>query len=460
MIRKKGFGVFGFEGWTEDANEQELERLVKEDGRLFDKDHGDKDGSAEQPLSPSFISEDKKHSDGEKIIFVSPEGQLPAAVYSKSQAKECDDGTEIKKEGTPSTSGHGSRRKKRGGIYVAVIAICMLLSVILLMFDISDEGEEISGVDTEEKVSEESDVELTDIQIGAEAIYSSRKNSSVTVLVYLEDGVEYLSGTVVMDGGYVVTVCDNVHNARKIEIVSADGDSRVAALLGYDTVADIALLSCDGDGLVPALSPEEYTFRAGDRLYAIGTAGDARFGGSLFEGVVSFEERTVEVFDQSGTRRAITVGMGGAFCDTLRGCPVYDEQGSAVAMIWGRTSDSVGLIVPLSRVVAVAKCFREGDAPDSEILACIAFGAPSLGVIGENYSDGEVSGVLIKDFSSALCDSALKLRRDDVLVRIDGSDVKSTRDVKQKIYEYRAGDIVEVYVLRNSQLLSFFVELD
>ena len=470
MIRKKVFGIPEFDGGIEDANEQELERLAGEDGRLFDKHNGDKDGKAEQSLSPSFVSEDKELSK-EETKGESTEGEsaspresgpLPAVIYSEQRANdETDraerDSTERERE---RPCPRVKKRRRQGGVYVAVIVICLLLSLALLAMSYNS-SEEVASVESlSEMTATDSETEESVLYNSAEKIYSLQKSSSVTVCIYLEDSVEYLSGTVLMDGGYVVTVCDGIYEAERVEIVSSDGKSRSAELLGYDAVADIALLGCDGEGLVPVESTDGYTFQAGDRLYAIGTAEDARFGGSLFEGVVSFEERTVEVFGQSGTRRAITVGVGGFFCDTLRGCPVYDEQGRAVAMMWGGTSGSVGLIVPMSRVLAVAECFRDGEAPDKSTLACIAYGTPVLGVIGENYSDGETVGVLIKDFTSELCDAALKLRRDDVLLRIDGRSVQSTYDVKQTVYGYRAGDTVEIHVLRDSQILSFFVELD
>ena len=113
----------------------------------------------------------------------------------------------------------------------------------------------------------------------------------------------------------------------------------------------------------------------------------------------------------------------------------------------------------MERVIAVAEFYRNGEIPDRETLACIAYGAPSLGIRGENYSENGTVGVIIRDFVSPVCDAALKLRKDDVIVQINDIPIKDTQTVKQTVYAYRAGDTVEIHVARDSQLLSFFVEL-
>lgn len=469
MMRRKGFGVPDCDGGIEDANEQELERLVREDGQLFDNDHADRDGDKTQDLSAVFDS--NEDIAGQKLSPV-PASTLPTATVSEESDIHEDEEVADEEEKTPqedkgqqpppqkNTIPHKGRG---GGIYVAVIAICLLLSLALLVMN-SRETENLPVVHTESDTKTDTNSYADTVSssaIAAEDIYFKQKSSSVTVCVYFKEGTEYLSGTVVWDDGSVVTVCGGIPQAERVEVVSADGKIYTAEVLGFDGVADIALLRCEGEGLEPIEQEDITHLQAGTRLYAIGTAEDARFGGSLFEGVVSFEERCVEIFGSDGnTRRAITVGVGGLSCDTLRGCPVYDEYGRAVAMLWGGTDGAVGLVVPMTRVLAVADFFRHGEVPDKSTLACIAYGAPSLGVVGENYAEGETVGVLIKDFSSPVCDSALKLRKNDIIISINGIPTKDTQAVKQTVYGFRMGDVVEIHVMRDSQILSFFVELE
>ncbi len=470
-MRRKGFDIPEGDGGMEDANEQELEKLVKENGELFDKDNADRNGDKTQELSAVFIPREEKIEFTEELTE-SPvsANALPIAAASEEthEDEESFDEETVSDEDEdvgqpPSKKSKGNAKKRGGGVYFAVIAICLLLSLGLLVIN-SREAElpqiENTESDKESSVDASDDTALPS-SITAEEIYLMQKNSSVTVCIYLENSVEYLSGTVIWNDGFVVTVCGGIPDAKRVEIVSADGKNHTAEVIGYDATADVALLKCDAEGLTPIETQDEEVLRVGTRLYAIGTAEDARFGGSLFEGIVSFEERTVEIFrDGENTRRAVTVGVGGLSCDTLLGSPVYDPYGRAVAMMWGGTDGDIGLVIPMERVLAVAEFFRNGEIPDKSTLACIAYGTPSLGVIGENYSDNGTVGVLIKDFSSPVSDAALKLRRDDVIVAINEAPAIDTQTVKQTVYGFRSGDVVEIHVLRDAQLLSFFVKLD
>ena len=473
MMRRKGFGVPPCDGGMEDVNEQELERLVKEEGQLFDKNYADEDGDKTQTLSAVFDSEDKtEEKSGGRDISPVPSNALPTATDFEDAGADEGEQEEVSTEeqetpqeensSQPPLQNTNSSKRRGGGLYVAVIAICLLVSLALLVLNRREEQSlPIEDTQTQTDAATALPDTAPSSTVTAEQIYSAQKGSSVTVCVYSGDGTQYLSGTVVLDGGCVVTVCANIPQAERVEIVSADGKAYTAEVMGFDSTADVALLRCEGDNLVPISQEDMGTLQAGTRLYAIGTAEDARFGGSLFEGVVSFEERTVEIFGNGdNTRRAVTVGVGGFACDTLRGSPVYDGYGRAVAMVWGSTEGAVGLIVPMTRVLAVAQFFREGETPDRSTLACIAYGAPVLGVIGENYSEEDTVGVIIKDFTSPVCDAALKLRKNDVIVGINEVPATDTQTVKQTVYGFRAGDTVEIHVFRDSQLLSFFVELE
>lgn len=473
MMRRKGFDIPDGDGGMEDANEQELEKLVRESGELFDNDNADGNGDKTQDLSAVFIPREEKFEFTEELKESSLSANaLPIAAASEDtythEDEESLDEETVSAEAErvkqpPPTKSTGNSKKTGGGIYVAVIAVCLLLSLWLLV--INSREAEPPQTENSDAYSEPSvdtyDGTATPPTVTAEEIYHRQKSSSVTVCIYSENGAEYLSGTVIWDDGFVVTVCGDIPDAKRVEIVSANGKNHAVEIIGYDTTADIALLKCDADGLVPIERQDAAMLGAGTRLYAIGTAEDARFGGSLFEGVVSFEERTVEIFrNGDNTRRAVTVGVGGLSCDTLLGSPVYDQHGRAIAMLWGGTEGDIGLVVPMERVLAVAEFFKNGEIPDKSTLACIAYGTPSLGVIGENYSDNGTFGVLIKDFISPVCDAALKLRRDDVIVAINEAPAIDTQTVKQTVYGFRSGDVVEIHVLRDAQLLSFFVKLD
>ena len=506
MIRKRRLNDSVHDGGMEDVNEQELAKLTAENEQLFEEINADKDGDGTQTLS-TFVFEEKVTepeeneggATGEESIRtedVDKRAELPLPVTEPSapipiSENETEDTAENTAENTgdsvtddpdsgkedppppQSNTKIPPKSKRGGGVYVAVILMCLVLSLALLAFGAMDKAQSADTLDTVSSSLPPHDSETgtehpTDTVLDATGLYSAHKSSSVTVIASFADEQRYFSGTAVFSGGYVVTVYEDIAGADKLQIVTSEGRFYGAAVEGYDATVDIALLKSEAQGLVGVSDAGIRELCVGERLYAIGTATDARFGGSLFEGVVSFGERAVELdlIDKTdgsagGARRAMTVGVSGFAESSLRGSPVYDESGAAVAMVWGGGTDaSVGLVVPMSRILAVAECFKNGDVPDGETLECIAYGVPSLGVIGEDVSNGDWGGVLVKDFVSPVSDTALKLRRDDIIVQIGDALTPNTEAVKQIIYRYRPKDVVEVHVIRNTQKLSFFIMLD
>jgi serine protease Do len=346
---------------------------------------------------------------------------------------------------------------------VAVIVLCLVLAIalsvgeILHPTDVSPEPDSAQTPNDTEKLPSDTQ---SDVGLTASQLYDRYRQASVTVVAVDGDGKKYLSGTAVFGDGYVATVYSGISKAQRVEVIDSDGKTYAATVVGGDATVDLALLKTDAE-LKDVRATDKTSFEAGKRLYAIGTVGEAQFGGSLFEGVVAYGERVLELSASDGEiRRAVAVQIGGINSSELCGSPVFDEYGRAVAMVWSGTDDaSVGLALPLDRVVAVLEFFKDGEQPTAEVLSSIAYSAPTLGVIGENTSVGELCGVLITDFTDGMCDAAVKLRRGDIIVKIDDTVTGDSISIKEAIYTCTPGDTVEVHVLRDGQRLSFFVKL-
>ncbi len=473
MMRRKMSDLPSSHGGMEDVNEQELARATGE--QFFGESKEDTD-KAEELFVPSFDSafeNIKKEEIPLPVIQKEPEGivEVDKTEQPEEEIKqeEVDEPTEESEDNIPSENPPEPRRKpKQKGekLYIGIIAVCLVLAVVLSLFSAYGTREPLNGEDEEsEEETQSEEPAPTPITpsgdiLSAQEIYRTKRNMSVTVTAIKSGNKEVFSGTAVFSDGYIATVYEAISEAERIEVTLSDGSTHAAAVVGGDSLTDIALLKTEGLELEYAQAAS-VSFEAGKRLYAIGTAEQIQFGGSLFEGVVAFGERTVELLGEGERLRRATAVQVGSFCDAaLRGSPVFDEQGNAVAMVWGLTDGgSVGLVLPLERVLAVAEFFKNGEAPTLEVLRTIAYTAPSLGISGQNGMAGDVCGVIINDFSEPTCDAAIKLRRGDVIVKIGEVLTPDTAAVKEAIYTMAPNDKVEVHVVRGEQRLSYFVTL-
>lgn len=482
MIRRKRVDISHANGGgMEDVNEQELAKSTDEQ-QFFGESDADGD-SAEEPSSSASACEeavaDKQEKPPEEIklpvsvpepseiveIPAPEEESIPDADSSEEEIPDEEENDSEENQPPDEDEPLPRRRGGSGRIYVAIIAICLVLSLILSVLSFMDRSQEPPETEAGETVTDtEETAPMTDNNaeaLSAIGIYQARKKTSVTVTATTSEGKIYLSGTAVLGSGHIATVYSGVANADRVEVTLSDGKTYAATVIGGDATVDLALLKTDAVGLEYVELSETASFEAGKRVYAIGTAEEAQFGGSLFEGVVSFGERSLELSDTDGEfRRATAVQIGGFGDRALCGSPVFDEYGAAVAMVWNGGDDtSVALALPLDRVITVLEFFKNGEIPTAQALKTIAYTAPSLGIVGQNGSVGEVYGVVISDFSTPSCDAAVQLRKGDLIFKIGETVTADTVAVKQAIWAFAPGDKVEVHVIRDDQQLSYFIEL-
>ena len=467
----------------EDVNEQELAKDT--DGRqLFDSTDADKDSSEEQSLSASFSDDAKNGRESEPVERAEQDGEgaseisLPLLVPEKTEIVEIPPAEEQSEIGDepeeqprreepqkpPQKRQNESHRSGGGWLYIAVIALCLITAIALLAMSMMKKAPE-QETESEDTVftyeqSPDSDTAETVEKLSAEQIYGACRSSSVTVTAVTPEGEKHISGTAVFGDGYVATVYSGVAQAITIEITDQDGKRYPAQMVGGNQTVNLALLKTYSEtlGYVEKLSTAD--FQTGNKLYAIGTASEAQYGGSLCEGVVAFGERALEIIQGDTVRRATAVQLSGFNDSSLCGSPVFNEKGQAVALVWSsRTGEAVSLALPMERVLNVLEYIKNGEEPAAEALKSIAYMAPSLGIIGENYSEGDIYGVRVTDFSTPSCDAAIQLRRNDIIIKVNDTLTPDTSSIKEAIYALAPEDKVEIFFIRDGQQLSYIVEL-
>ena len=414
------------------------------------------DGSAEELPVPA-------RSDGcaspVAVDLPNDDGTVQPRDNEKEAAKD--------KERTPPPSSPPKRRYKSGAPYVAVILLCLALGIALVVgAALSRERDEqiISGDHPTqgESDTEHTQKEQTGGKLGAEEIYARGVRSSVSVAVTADGNTEYYSGVAVFDGGYVATLCEAVMADGIAEIVTCDGSVFPASVVGADRTVNLALLRTDATELERVSVGSSQSLSEGNSVFAIGNVGGGRYASSLLATQVAYRERQPLMECCDGVERKVTVIQLGELNDaSLKGCPIFDVYGQAVAIMLASAADGqASLAIPLDKAMAVLEDMLGGRTPSQDALCSLAYAPPSLGILGQQSCLGEVWGVKVVDFSDAVSDSASKLRVGDLIWKVNDAAVTDTSQLREQTERYRAGDSVEVFVWRYGQALSFYVRLE
>ncbi len=467
-----------------DVNEQELAKSVEGHAAEHVREEGmDKTLRGEEKQNAREAA-DERNDVSAKVQFVTAEvsgGEIvarseePTELVSTAQEpaepenEEKSETLEGDREPPEDTSDDGSSDEedgygmhRAGRIYVAVIAACMIVALLIFGFAVMYGAVKSDGEPQTEETGE-SEVQTDKNEVQSDSVspqsLASLCQSAVSVVTEREGRLGYASGTAVLEGGYVATLYSAVKDASSIKIVLEDGSAYPAEVVAYDESVELALLSTDAKQL-RSVESAGAEYRVGETVYAVGNADGGALAASFFAGRVSYTSRSYEFNAEGGVRIANTVQISGFDNESMLGCPIFNQNGEAIAIAFAALEGkNTCFALPIDGVLSAMKIMRDGGELDRETLEVLAYSPATVSVWGKQSCIDGIWGVEIMDFEDGDGDSAVKLRRGDLIYRINDTFVAGTDALRTQLAELRSTDVAQIYVLRNGQRLSFDVIL-
>lgn len=276
------------------------------------------------------------------------------------------------------------------------------------------------------------------------------------------------SGVIVTADGYVVTNNHVVEEAKEggITVTTNDQKEYKAELVGRDPLTDLAVLKIDGT-FTPAHFAKRTDIRVGEWVVAVGnplglkstvTTGIVSALGRGI-GIVGTNDRTfernryaVENFIQ--TDAAINPGNSGGGLFNLNGSLVGIN--TAIASRTG-VNAGYGFAIPIDMVESVAlDLIDDGKIQRGyigiEITSVDETTAKAVGL--DNVAGVHVNKV-VKDGAA----KAAGIEEGDVILSVDGKNVKTSNDLQNEIVLRRAGDKVKLAIWRDGKTINKTVTL-
>ncbi len=457
-----------------DVNEQELAK-DGDRGSLFYTEESGRDTAGGDPL-PENIDKKKTESARSSLPVsadIRREAVLSEHARAEREERTCEDGQSCENEcaddrrDTQGECGSDSQiNKRRGGsFYTAVILLCFAISAALLIYaalDRRSEGErsyipdsagEASGTETDGATRPDR------LPSAAQSVYETGVRSTVTVVGETDGKRKYYSGFAVFDGGYIVTLYEAL-GKDSTQVITHEGKSLPCELIGADESVNLALLRAQMYDAEYVDICTDGVPSVGGEVFAVACLGNGEYASSLIAGEVAYLSRQSLVTLSDGIKRRVNaLQLGSIGGDGIGGCPIFDREGHAVAICFVSLDGGGSLAFPLGSVLPVLECMRDGREISDDILCSLAFTPARLGILGEQTQLGEEWGVLVKGFSDEDSDAAIKLREGDMIFRVCDTPVTDNAGLSAVVEGYRAGESVEVFLVRGAQRLSFFVTL-
>ena len=287
-----------------------------------------------------------------------------------------------------------------------------------------------------------------------------------------EDG-EFLpngggSGVVISADGLIMTNHHVIDNSTEVRVVFEDGRMYESEIIGSDRLTDIGLIKITASNLVPITIGNSDILKVGDLAVAIGHPLTLGAAPTVTTGVVSALERRLDVggetmnsgvtlFGLIQTDAPITRGSSGGALINNNGELIGITTAIATADVG---AEGLGFAVPVNLALGIADDLLN----DGQILHAF------LGILGAQHFDTAedgarvFSGVFIQELygpgNDVFAIGKAGAMPGDIIKKINGINVKTLDSLITVLRQKRAGDTVEIEILRNSQEITLVFELD
>jgi len=265
------------------------------------------------------------------------------------------------------------------------------------------------------------------------------------------------SGVVYTSGGYILTNNHVVDGAGFVRVILADGRVYQATVIGADALTDVAVISIDAPDLrpLPLANPDD--LKIGDLAVAIGNPLGLSGGPSVTSGIISAFDRQLQVtadehlFGLIQTDAPITRGSSGG--------ALLDAKGELIGIttaigLSDVGAEGLGFAVPVSIVQGVANdLIRDGVVHHAFI------GVEVQPAFVDQGSAQVPEGAEILSFlgDTGIQDNGVQVG--DVIAAINGRSVKGTDDLIAILRTMRAGQTVNLTLLRAGEQIDVSAQL-
>lgn len=279
-------------------------------------------------------------------------------------------------------------------------------------------------------------------------------------VVGIDDGKETKIGSgtgfIITEDGYIVTnqhvvvLADRAVSTYYVTVILPDEKQSVRAkVVGSDAQTDIAVLKVDTDRKLPHVTlGDSDNLQAGELAVAIGNA-MGTLDDTVTVGVISAPSREINrngyYVDIIQTDAAINPGNSGG--------PLINSFGEVIGIINAKivssTSENLGFAIRINSV----KKIIEDIINYGKVV-----GRPYLGVsvtyVSADAYFGAKDGVYVAKMVPGGPAEKAGLKIGDIIVTLDGVEIKETGDIIKVRDSHKVGDVIEAVIIRDGKELT------
>ena len=278
------------------------------------------------------------------------------------------------------------------------------------------------------------------------------------------------SGVIIRPDGYIVTNNHVVANATKVQVTLNNNKVYDAKVIGTDPATDVALIKIDAQGLPTLPFGDSDQLRLGEWVLAVGSPLGYQLRSTITAGIVSAKGRSMAHDPRERNN-------GGIQIESFIQTDAAVNPGNSGGALVNKTGELVGIntaIVSQTGAYSGYSFAVPVNIVKKVVGDLIDFGSVKRAILGIAMSDlneglakdlkydsvddmlkklklSSPEGVYIREVAKGSSADKAGMKEGDVIVAIDGTDVKSGSAVLVKVNTFHPGDKAKVKIIRDGK---------
>jgi Do/DeqQ family serine protease len=274
-----------------------------------------------------------------------------------------------------------------------------------------------------------------------------------------EPVVGFGSGVIISADGYIVTNNHVIKGAEDISVKLNDNREFDAKLVAADPSTDLALLKIDAKNLpfIPFGNSDD--LKLGEWVLAVGNP--YNLTSTVTAGIISAKARNLNMINDNykiesyiQTDAALNPGNSGGALVNVNG-QLVGINTAILSPTGGYSGNSFA--IPVTIVKKVVDDLREYGEVQRAFLGITPTDV-NAEIAKQNNLD-ITTGVFVSDVKETGAAKEAGIKKGDVIIKLDETDITCTSDLQEHLSEYRPKDKVTITLLRNNKPLVYNVIL-
>jgi S1-C subfamily serine protease len=263
------------------------------------------------------------------------------------------------------------------------------------------------------------------------------------------------SGVVLSKDGLIVTNAHVVSQASSVKVVFTNGHASLpGTVLGVDTTHDLAVVKVNANDLQPITIGHSASLQLVDDVYAIGFPLD--LGPSVTRGVISGLNRTVNVSRPDGSTEHL-VGMlqtdaainpgnsGGALVDSTGALVGINTAGASAG-----EAENVGFAIAVDGAIPIVQRLAQQTPTERAWMGVSVTPVSDASTAQQFNVPAGTRGAGVAEVVSGGPAAKAGMKAGDVIVQVDGTQIRSANDLTNALQSHKPGDTIKVTVVSSS----------